>query len=509
MAITFVQEGNNRTLGSITSVPISATGSGNLIVVMFGSLISTVTTVTDNAGNTYYLASGGSGVNFQGGAVQIWYAYNSLSGATSVTVSINSSHLVVSVQEFSGVLSTSDPLDIAVFNSEDSNGCHVPPHNGPILTPSTTSELLVSFVESFNVEIYDTVLSPWLGTSFVGIPAPACADAYYINPPVSTQQAHWLSVGGCSGFSSTGAIFLSASDCSGTAGSAYSISENGTQIGTNSNSTLADNLNRFSVSSWFKTSINVSNYDTLIWKTANINSIASPGWGLALINSFGNVLALTIRAGGSDYIVKTPSSVVDGLWHNIVATYDSVLGSKLYLDGIDVTTVVYGSPGGNLSNAAPLAFSNAQGFPWNGSVDDTRIWDVILSSVDASIIASGGSPSACPIAYWRMEEGSGNILNDSTGNGNTITFNIAPTWSSDIPSPLSIVLTLSLSDSVTQSDSVTPSFSISQDVSDSMTVTDSITAQSDHIATVNIPTVESLVNQLVPAEVKTFFRVQE
>ena len=122
-----------------------------------------------------------------------------------------------------------------------------------------------------------------------------------------------------------------------------------------------------------------------------------------------------------------------------------------------------------------------------------------------------------------MTEGSGFTLADSTGNGNTITFNNVA-WSTDIPSQLIVPLTLTLTDSVSSSDStvkeddktlidlITPSdvlaLARAQNVSDSMTVTDSFSIQSSEITSVPIPTVETLTNLIIPAEVKTFYKFE-
>ena len=82
---------------------------------------------------------------------------------------------------------------------------------------------------------------------------------------------------------------------------------------------------------------------------------------------------------------------------------------------------------------------------------------------------------------------------------------------SSISSPSPLIL--NLSDSVSLVDSLSPSFNLSQNLSDSISVSDSapqaFSVQSDFLVPVGIPTVEMLVNQLVPAHVKTYFRIQE
>ena len=75
-------------------------------------------------------------------------------------------------------------------------------------------------------------------------------------------------------------------------------------------------------------------------------------------------------------------------------------------------------------------------------------------------------------------------------------------------------LTLSLSDSISLTDSLSPAFEISLNLpADSVIVSDStpgsFSIQSDFLVPVHIPIVEQLVNQLVPANIKTYFKIVE
>jgi len=72
-----------------TTCTIPATGSGHLIVVgwssTFGSTPS-ITSITDNAGNTYFEAGNARSVNSSSDKGDIWYAYNSNAGATTLLI---------------------------------------------------------------------------------------------------------------------------------------------------------------------------------------------------------------------------------------------------------------------------------------------------------------------------------------------------------------------------------------------------------------------------------------
>ncbi len=103
--------------GTITASP-AATKQGNLILVFIGTsaLTDTVSTVTDNAGNTYTKAYGvASGT---GGDTECWYSINSGS-TTSVVVTFSASVTTKSVfvREYNGMSKTATCLDKTISTS--------------------------------------------------------------------------------------------------------------------------------------------------------------------------------------------------------------------------------------------------------------------------------------------------------------------------------------------------------------------------------------------------------
>lgn len=118
MAATLVQTVNPATsTGSITAAPV-LTLPGSLILVFVGTsaLTDTVSTVTDNAVNTYTKAYGvASGT---GGNTECWYAINSQS-TTSVVVTFSASVTTKSVfvREYSGMDASATCFDTQVSAS--------------------------------------------------------------------------------------------------------------------------------------------------------------------------------------------------------------------------------------------------------------------------------------------------------------------------------------------------------------------------------------------------------
>lgn len=88
----------------LTSLTIPSTGSGHLIAValMFNGS-TTVSSIADNAGNTYVSANARSTIGSL--STEIWYAVNSKSGATTVTPTFAGSpnHVEMTTWEVSGV----------------------------------------------------------------------------------------------------------------------------------------------------------------------------------------------------------------------------------------------------------------------------------------------------------------------------------------------------------------------------------------------------------------------
>lgn len=131
-----------------TACTIPASGAGNLIVVgiQLGAGVNTNTTigqVTDNVGNVY--AEAGAARSFDTGAQtvgDIWYARNSVSGASSITItpSTSVSKAYAVIWEFAGADSTS-PLDTsAVLDSQAATSTV----SGAAVTTSGGSEAIVS-----------------------------------------------------------------------------------------------------------------------------------------------------------------------------------------------------------------------------------------------------------------------------------------------------------------------------------------------------------------------------
>ncbi|MGE0404379.1 MAG: hypothetical protein AB7T06_47155 [Kofleriaceae bacterium] len=121
-------------------VNFAASGAGNLIVVGIETGASTaVTTVTDNAGNTYLPATGSRAINAQEDfGVELWYATNVNAGATRIVATADTIYGVV-MWEVRG------PTTLGNVAKLDNQAATNTPDGAPITT-TTVGEFVVSIV---------------------------------------------------------------------------------------------------------------------------------------------------------------------------------------------------------------------------------------------------------------------------------------------------------------------------------------------------------------------------
>ncbi len=186
-----------------------------------------------------------------------------------------------------------------------------------------------------------------------------------------------------------------------------------------------DRTNTFSISNWIKTS-NVSTNPVIIAKAGG--GPAYQGWDLQLTSSGYIIVGLTSNYATTNLISEQSTVTVnDGKWHHIVETYDGsskAAGMKIYLDNkLLAMTVIHDSLTSSITTSynIEIGATYGAGAVFNGSIDEMRVYNRVLSSTDVQNLYSY-TPG--PVAYYNFEEGSGNTLKDLSGYGNN------GTWSS-------------------------------------------------------------------------------
>jgi len=210
----------------------------------------------------------------------------------------------------------------------------------------------------------------------------------------------------------------------------YSISlPTNTDFATITNAAFADALPNLSFNFW----INTTSINARIFGKTSDNT-ADGGWSADILAGGQFALTLWQPAAQFQYVTATVAPFNDGVWHNVLMTYDSVLGSVVYIDGVLVPqTSNTPIPGTNYVSPNPLGIGD-----WDtqvpmapGHLAHFQIWNTTLTLANAQTLATGGSIPAGLIASWAFSEGTGITAADTIG-GNTLTFT-AVNWNNVIP----------------------------------------------------------------------------
>lgn len=189
--------------------------------------------------------------------------------------------------------------------------------------------------------------------------------------------------------------------------------------------------NAITIAAWVKPRILHRGH--LVYKSDNNN-----GFELWLDDNGQIEFRLNRGKNGTTYKLRSnfnySSSV--GKWIHVAATFDGNT-SKIYINGVEDQSGTY-NPFSIETVSGTLvigAFGSIQ--RWQGEFDEFRIYDRPLNAVEINNLTQVSqnileiSPSTL-VGHWKMEEGSGNLLKDDSGNGNDATFqnNSNVTWGS-------------------------------------------------------------------------------
>ena len=158
--------------------------------------------------------------------------------------------------------------------------------------------------------------------------------------------------------------------------------------------------------------------------------ISNKDWGSGgnpgfIIAGQGNGETWKINVGDGAARIDLDGGVInDGLWHHIALTYDHDGVKRIYQDGemLAETNDVLGNIDTDLGLAIGQDGTFSYGAFFAGQVSEVRIWSVALDSstlADNICEATAEHPNANALLhYWRVDEGSGNLVSDSQGDNN-------------------------------------------------------------------------------------------
>lgn len=198
-----------------------------------------------------------------------------------------------------------------------------------------------------------------------------------------------------------------------------------------------------------------------------VSAVHVGGWNIQQAAS--DRLYAQIKSGDSYRNLQTAALTSYSGWHHVMITFDGQY-ARMYLDGeaptgsgviasVDIgssgNAIQYGTGDNNvdvLIGADPGALTSgtagtsAGTSPFPGLIDEVAIWDAALSeaaaleigtkAIDLTIDWGNYTNSGDLQGYWRMEEGTGSTVADSSTNSNTGALKNSPTFNvlgADIP----------------------------------------------------------------------------
>jgi hypothetical protein len=150
------------------------------------------------------------------------------------------------------------------------------------------------------------------------------------------------------------------------------------------------------------------------------------------LNDAGNTGKLYFTIGGSlAYPFVSNSVISSNAWTLVTVTRSGGQNYRIYINGVldssaTSTSVDNITSSVNFQLGARVNPGGTGGFDlFNGSLDETRVYNRALSSADVSNLYNF-APG--PVGYWNLDEKSGTTASDTSGNGNTGTLNGSPSW---------------------------------------------------------------------------------
>ena len=165
-------------------------------------------------------------------------------------------------------------------------------------------------------------------------------------------------------------------------------------------------LGSFSVAFWMDTSV-TSKTGTQWYQGVGLVDAETPGvtsdWGISLLN---NKVAFGI---GGDTTIQSTSSVTDGKWHFITATWNQPSGiMDLYVDS---TLQVIGNGGTSLRTAenhltlGGISTNEQPGNRYSGLLSNVQIYNTVLTQAQITGLQTPLTTVPVPAAIWMFASG--------------------------------------------------------------------------------------------------------
>lgn len=192
-----------------------------------------------------------------------------------------------------------------------------------------------------------------------------------------------------------------------------------------------------SMEGWIKPSSfkSASPYISSLWGT-EVSDSNSAFLRLGDANIANNKLQFVVSINNVQQKLTANTALNANTWYHVAATYDGS-SMKLYINGVlDASKSQTGSVNSNGAFNVGYLYNTSRNF--NGKIDEVRVWKRALSQTEISQnMCNVTLPATSLAAYWKFNEGSGSSVQDSSGNGITLTLTgvDASNWGTDIPCP--------------------------------------------------------------------------
>ena len=147
-----------------------------------------------------------------------------------------------------------------------------------------------------------------------------------------------------------------------------------------------------------------------------------------------NKLQFVVSINNVQQKLASATALNANTWYHVAATYDGA-NMKLYINGVlDATKAQTGNVNSTGAFNVGYLYNTSRNF--NGKIDEVRVWKRALSQTEISQnMCNVTVPATSLAAYWKFNEGSGSTVQDTSGNGVTLTLTgvDASNWGTDLP----------------------------------------------------------------------------
>ncbi|QRA43898.1 endo-beta-N-acetylglucosaminidase H [Chryseobacterium cucumeris] len=147
-----------------------------------------------------------------------------------------------------------------------------------------------------------------------------------------------------------------------------------------------------------------------------------------------NKLQFVVSINNVQQKLASATALNANTWYHVAATYDGA-NMKIYINGVlDATKAQTGSVNSTGAFNVGYLYNTSRNF--NGKIDEVRVWKRALSQTEISQnMCNVSVPATSLAAYWKFNEGSGSTVQDTSGNGVTLTLTgvDSSNWGTDVP----------------------------------------------------------------------------